>query len=209
LAPLRELLVFLEYPEQMAKTRTFIGIDISGDTRDAATDLQEALAKTGARVKWVEPENMHVTLLFLGDIDDRELVAVCRAVKEVAAREAPFSLSVSGLGAFPNLRRPKVLWVGIKDGTEPLHRLNAALEERMLDLNVYRQEEHGYTPHLTLGRVSDAGSGTTAAGEMQKHLAWDGGRTAVGEVVVYSSEMERSGPVYRVLGRAPLTGRPG
>src|ERR1043165_7140384 len=120
----------------MAKTRTFIGIDISGDTRGAAADLQQALAKTGARVKWVEPENMHVTLLFLGDIDDRELVAVCRAVKEVAAGEPPFTLNVSGLGAFPNRGRPKVLWAGIKEGTEPLHRLNAALEAKMLDLNV-------------------------------------------------------------------------
>ena len=81
----------------MSRRRTFIGIDVGGAIRAAATALQNALAKTGAEVKWVTPESMHVTLLFLGEVDDRELHAVCKAVKEVAATEPPFALSVSGV----------------------------------------------------------------------------------------------------------------
>src|SRR5262245_19666146 len=100
----------------MARTRTFIGIDIGDAIRANATALQKELAKSGAEVKWATPESMHITLLFLGEVEDRELHAVCRAVKESAAGEPPFALRVSGVGAFPTPRRPKVLWAGITDG---------------------------------------------------------------------------------------------
>ena len=192
----------------MPRTRTFIGIDIGDGVRGNAVSLQESLAKTGADVKWVTPESMHVTLLFLGEVDDRELHSVCKAVKAVAGGEPPFTLRVSGVGAFPTPRRPKVLWAGITAGADALQRLNAALEEKMLDLGCYRTEERGYTPHLTLGRVKSEADGFAVAPELQKWLAWNGGRVAVDEVLVYSSQMERDGPVYTVIGRAPLTGSP-
>jgi RNA 2',3'-cyclic 3'-phosphodiesterase len=191
----------------MGKTRTFIGIDIGDAIRASTTALIKDLAKTGAAVKWVAPQGMHVTLLFLGEVDDRELHAVCKAVKEVAASEPPFPLRVSGVGAFPTPRRPKILWAGITDGVEPLQRLHAALEERMLDLGCYRKEERGYTPHLTLGRVKGDADAHALAPEITKRLAWEGGRFAVDEVLVFSSELDRHGPVYTVIGRAPLSGR--
>ena len=192
----------------MGKTRTFIGIDIGDAIRASTTALVKDLAKTGAAVKWVAPQGMHVTLLFLGEVDDRELHAVCKAVKEAAAGEPPFPLRVSGLGAFPTPRRPKILWAGITEGVEPLRRLYAALEERMLDLGCYRKEERGYTPHLTLGRVKGDADAHALAPEIPKRLAWEGGRFAVDEVLVFSSELDRDGPVYTVIGRAPLSGRP-
>jgi 2'-5' RNA ligase len=189
----------------MGKTRTFIGVDIGATIRTSAIALQKELAKTGAGVKWATPESMHITLLFLGEVDDRELPAVCGAVKQAAAGEAPFPLRVSGVGAFPNARRPKILWAGVVSGAEPLQRLNAALEARMLELGCYRKEERGYTPHLTLGRVKGDSDSFTLAAEIPKRLAWDGGTAAVAEVLVFSSELERDGPVYTVIGRAPLT----
>ena len=143
----------------MARTRTFIAVEIGADIRASAVALQEALAKTGAEVKWVEPESMHVTLLFLGEVDDRELHQVCRAVKDVAAGEPPFPLRVSGVGAFPTPRRPKILWAGITDGADELQRLYDKLEAKLLDLGCYRKEERGYTPHLTLGRVKSEADG--------------------------------------------------
>jgi 2'-5' RNA ligase len=191
----------------MGKTRTFIGIDIGTGIRTSAVALQKELAKTGAGVKWATPESMHITLLFLGEVDDRELHAVCKVVTEAAAGEPPFPLRVSGVGAFPNARRPKILWAGIVAGAEPLQRLNAALEARLLELGCYRKEERGYTPHLTLGRVKGDSDSFTLATELPKRLAWDGGGTSVDEVLVYSSEMGRDGPVYTVIGRAPLTGK--
>lgn len=188
----------------MARTRTFIGIDIGDGIRKNAVSLQETLAKTGAQVKWAAPEGLHVTLLFLGEVDNRELHAVCKEVAAVAATEAPFVLRVGGVGAFPNARRPKVVWGGITDGAEPLLRLNAGLEERMFELGCYRKEERGYTPHLTLGRAAGDSDAALLAAELPKRLTWDGGRFAVDEVLVFSSDMGRGGPVYTVIGRAPL-----
>jgi 2'-5' RNA ligase len=191
----------------MPRTRTFIAVDISEAIRTHTIALQESLAKTGAEVKWVEPESMHITLLFLGEVDDRELPAICRAVKDIAAREAPFSLRVAGVGAFPNARHPKILWAGITDGAEALRRLYDDLETKMLDLGCYRKEERGYTPHLTLGRAKADRDGFTLAPELAMRNGWDGGRTMVEEVLVYSSVLERDGPVYTVLGRGELGGK--
>ncbi|MFM8270896.1 MAG: RNA 2',3'-cyclic phosphodiesterase [Gemmata sp.] len=191
----------------MGRTRTFIGVGTGDSIRASAAALQKELAKLASGVNWVAPESMHVTLLFLGEVDDRELHAVCKAVKAVAAAEAPFTLRVSGVGAFPNARRPKVVWGGVTDGAEPLARLYSALEEEMLELGCYRTEERGYTPHLTLGRVSKPEAGLALAPELPKRMAWQGGHTGVEEVLVYSSELDAAGPVYTVIGRAPLTGK--
>lgn len=193
----------------MGKTRTFIGIDVGEDIRDSAAALQKELARACDGVNWVTTDNYHVTLLFIGDVDDTDLHAICRAVKTVAATEPPFALRVSGVGAFPNARRPKVLWGAVSAGADNLQRLYTAIEERLIDLRCYRAEERGYTPHLTLGRVTTPEAGFATAAELPKHEEWDAGRVKVSEVLVYSSEMERDGPVYRVIGRAPLTGKPG
>ena len=105
-------------------------------------------------MKWATPESMHVTLLFLGEVDDRELHAVCRAVKEVAASEPPFPLRVSGVGAFPTPAAAEDPLGGHhRRGGRRSSGSTTTLEARMLDLGCYRKEERGYTPHLTLGRV--------------------------------------------------------
>ena len=190
----------------MPRTRTFIAVDIGDGIRKQAIALQKQLARTAAGVNWSEPGGMHVTLLFLGEVDDREVVQVCRAVKEVAGREPPFGLCVSGVGAFPNARRPKVVWGGITEGADVLQRLYAALEEKMLALGCYRSEDRAYTPHLTLGRVTSDEDSFALATEIPKLSGWEGGQAAVSEVRVYTSEMRRDGPEYTVIARSSLTG---
>lgn len=193
------------YNPLMPRTRTFLGVPVSDDTRRRAADVQRELA-LAAGVKWVDPANLHVTLLFLGDLDDRELVDVCRAATAAARREPPFVLGVSGLGAFPNSRRPKVLWGGISDGADSLVRLHAATAAPLVAAGLYRPEDRGYTPHLTLGRASGEDDGLKLAAELAKRPTWDGGHSEVDEVLVYSSELRRGGPEYAVLARSPLLG---
>src|SRR4051812_23168447 len=136
----------------MSRVRTFIAVAIDKTIRDRVVTLQETLGRAGADVKWVEPENLHVTLLFLGEVEDRTLPVVCRSVAEVAAGLPPFEMTVEGAGCFPSARRPKTLWVGVGDGRQELVALHDALEPPLLDLGCYRREERHYTPHLTLGR---------------------------------------------------------
>ena len=190
----------------MARTRTFIGVDVGPDMRRAAGDVQASLARSGAAVKWAEEVNLHVTLLFLGDVDDQDLMNVCRIVSKAAVKEPVFPLSVAGIGAFPNPRRPKVIWGGITEGLDALVRLHAAMEPPLFDLGCYRREERAYTPHLTLGRTDSEADGQILAAELPKYLTWAGGQAIISDVRVYSSELRKGKPEYTVLARAPLMG---
>jgi 2'-5' RNA ligase len=188
----------------MARVRTFIAVGLDKSVRDRVIALQEALAGTGAEVKWVEPENLHVTLLFLGEVEDRDLPAVCRVVAEGGGRQAPFTLSVEHAGCFPNPRRPRTLWVGVGQGTQELVALYDALEPPLMDLGCYRREERQYTPHITLGRVRSDRPGDTLAAALAKHAGWRCGEQPVREVLVMGSELTPKGPVYTVMGRGKL-----
>lgn len=188
----------------MARIRTFIAVDLAAGVKDRLTTLQEQLGRSGFGVKWTRPENLHLTLLFLGEVAALEVVSICRVVQQRARKHGPFHLEVAGLGAFPNARRPKVLWAGITDGVTELRALHADVEEGLFDLGCYRREDREYTPHLTLGRLSLDDRAEDWGPILAKHADWLGGTTPVDEVLVMASEMRRDGPEYSVLGRGPL-----
>jgi 2'-5' RNA ligase len=190
--------------EDMARLRTFIAVDLADDIRDRAVALQEDLARTDTDVKWVEPENLHVTMLFLGEVGDRDLPDVCRAVATTCAEHAAFDLSVEKLGCFGNPRRPRTLWIGVGDGAEELCALHAALETALLDLGCYRREDRPFTPHITLGRVKSERSTPALAAALTKYASWQAGAMPVRKVLVMSSELTSDGPEYTVLSRARL-----
>lgn len=192
----------------MARARTFLAVDLDPAVRQAATALQASLAKSVPGVKWADPATFHITLQFLGEVDDRELHAVCRVADAVARRLPPFALGLGGVGAFPNPRRPKVVWAGVTAGAGELQRLFTELEDGLLEAGAYRRENRAYTPHLTLGRLADDAGGADLAGVLPKFQTWAGGQTAVGEVVVFTSQLRRDGPEYTPVGRAALRGRP-
>jgi 2'-5' RNA ligase len=188
----------------MARLKLFTGVSVGPAVRSAAAALQQALAGCGANVKWVEPENLHVTINFLGEVDDRDLHGICRALTTVAKAEPSFRLSVQGVGAFPTPRRPKILWAALADGAETLRRIHNISEPKLLELGVYRREERGYTPHLTLGRVKDEADGQLLAAELPKHDDWRGGDVFVEELLLFNSDLRREGAVYSVIARMPL-----
>jgi 2'-5' RNA ligase len=190
----------------MARLRTFIALDLGPAIRERLVSLQENFESQASGVKWVEPENLHVTLLFLGEVDNREIPAVCRAVDEVAQTLPPFVLSVEGVGCFPNPRRPRVLWVGIGAGAELVTALHDLLEPPLLDLGCYRREQRKYTPHVTLGRIKSEAAPVGFAQALAKHETWKAGQTPIPDVRVMSSELSPRGPEYTVLSRAKLRG---
>jgi 2'-5' RNA ligase len=190
----------------MARTRTFLAVDIGDAIRERAEAVQRELAATGANMKWVTPASLHITLLFLGELNDKDLADVCRLSVKATANIEPFRISVAGLDAFPNLRRPKVLWAGVNDGSEQLIALFNALEQPLFDARIYRKEERPFTPHLTLGRVKDEADGQLIAPEMAKYRGWTAGMTSVEEVLIMASDLRRDGPEYSVMGRCELRG---
>jgi 2'-5' RNA ligase len=188
----------------MARLRTFLAIDVGKAIRDRCLALQDALARDGAELKWVEEENIHLTLLFLGEVEDRELPPLCRAVADCCAERDTFTLSVESVGCFPNPRRPRIVWVGVGAGAIEVCNLHDALESPLMKLGCYRREDRAYTPHITLGRLrGDRGSGALASA-LARQAKWRGGETTVREVCVFSSELRPEGPIYTVLSRAKL-----
>lgn len=191
----------------MARIRTFIAVDLAAGVRGRLTALQEELGRSGFGVKWTRADTLHLTLLFLGEVEELEVVSICRVVRQRARKHEPFAVDVAGLGAFPNLRRPKILWAGLTDGVAELRALHADLEEGLLDLGCYRREDREYTPHLTLGRLSHDDRAEEWGTILAKYADWQGGSSPVDEVLVMASEMRRGGPEYSVLGRGSLGSR--
>jgi 2'-5' RNA ligase len=190
----------------MSRLRTFIALDLGKTVRDRLVSLQETLARSAPDVKWVEPENLHVTMLFLGEVDDREVLEVCRAVTGGCQTVKRFSMSVENVGCFGNPRRPRTIWIGIGEGAEEITALHTVLEERMLRLGCYRREERAFTPHITLGRARQGAGGDELAAALQQKAGWQAGTVEVKEVLVMSSELAPHGPIYTVLSRAQLQG---
>jgi RNA 2',3'-cyclic 3'-phosphodiesterase len=188
----------------MKRTRTFIAIDPGKAVRDRLILLQENLARTGAGVKWVEADNLHLTLLFLGEVDQRDLPPICKVVAEETRKHAPFTMSIEGAGAFPNARRPRTLWVGVGSGAAEVGALHDGMEEPLLELGCYRREERHFTPHLTIGRVKGDPTADDLAKALTKYAGWSAGETVVDTVCVMGSELTPHGPVYTVLSRAKL-----
>ena len=184
--------------------RTFIGVPLTTAIRDELVHLQGQFAETGVDVKWVEPENLHVTMLFLGEVDAREVLAVCKTVESVTAALAPFAMRVAGVGCFPNPRRPRTIWAGIEEGAQQLVELHDALEAPLMEQGCYRREERAFTPHITLGRVKGESDTRTLAEAMKQQADWFAGQMTVTEIHVLSSELRKEGPVYTVMSRARL-----
>jgi 2'-5' RNA ligase len=191
----------------MARLRTFIAIDLPSNIRNRVSTLQETLARSAPDVKWVEDENLHLTLLFLGEVGDRDVLEVCRTTSKRCQSVAPFTLTVEGAGCFGNPRRPRTVWVGVGEGAAEVIALHDTIEEGLLDLGCYRREERQFTPHITLGRVKQDEGGDLAA-MLQQKADWQAGTVEVREVLVMSSQLTPKGPVYAVLSRAPLQGSP-
>jgi 2'-5' RNA ligase len=160
----------------MARLRTFIAVDIGKPIRDRAVALQDKLVQSSGAVKWVEPENLHVTLLFLGEVEDREVPTICRVVAEQAQQYPAFPLSIERVGCFPNARRPRILWIGVGQGAQELCAVHDGLEPPLLELGCYRREERKYTPHITLGRVKGERPVDQLAAALAKHAGCRAGR---------------------------------
>jgi 2'-5' RNA ligase len=183
----------------MSRIRTFVALDIGKRVRSRCAALQESLHLPG--VRWVKPDTMHLTLCFLGDVEDRDLARVCKAVADGAKGHPPFSFEVEGVGCFPHPARPRTVWAGIGDGVEQVKALQASIDAALVETGLYRSEERPYNPHLTLGRFK---FGKDITAQIEAQSGWAAGSCEASEVLVMSSELGPDGPEYTVLGRAPL-----
>ena len=131
----------------MGRTRTFIAVALSPSVRQRASELTERFQTSGARVSWVVPENMHITLKFLGEQSDNDLAIICRTVTEAVRELGPFRFCCHGAGAFPGSRRPRTIWIGVREGAEALQRLQQRVDDALAEQD-YPRETRAYRPPL-------------------------------------------------------------
>lgn len=190
----------------MAKLiRTFIAVELPAEVRGRAARLQQTLAESGAGVRWVAKDNIHLTMKFLGEVEDVQIPAVCRAVQQVAAANPAFEVELSGVGAFPSAARPRTLWVGIDGGAAELIALHERLDAALAELG-YRPEERRFSPHVTIGRLRNSRDAHRLADVLAQKADWKAGEVQVDQLVVMASELTPQGPHYTVMGRGVLEG---
>jgi RNA 2',3'-cyclic 3'-phosphodiesterase len=187
----------------MKSLRTFIAVEISSAVRAKAAELIGLLRATQADVKWVEPHNLHLTLQFLGDVPENQIAAVCKAVECGAAEIEPFELEIRGAGAFPNLGKPRTIWLGAKEGSEQMAELHDHVALALADLG-FADEERRFQTHLTIGRVKSPKNVALLGPLLRQHADFSAGVVSVDKTIVFSSRLERGGPIYEKLSTAAL-----
>jgi 2'-5' RNA ligase len=188
-----------------AMPRLFIAADLPEPVRAALLGAQERLRRGAPPVTWVAPDAMHLTLLFIGETDGALAGRLAGALGQAVAGQPAFQLRLGAAGAFPNVRHPRVLWVGLAGATDALARLHAALRTATSAMGI-ATDPRPFHPHLTLGRVrreatpaEQARLGAQLGAIAVPSLAW-----RVEHVALVESELRATGPRYTVRTAAPL-----
>jgi 2'-5' RNA ligase len=190
----------------MPTIRTFIAIELTAPILASLSDLQTQMQRDlpPKLLRWVRPEGIHLTLVFLGDIAVEQVDPVAEALAEACAGHGPFTVSIAGVGCFPNVRRPRVVWVGVAEPSGELARLQREIEQALVPLG-FAPEGRDFHPHLTLGRVK--GGGRPAREALGAYV--DRAKVRIGEMEVEAvhlmrSDLRPSGAVYTELAVVPL-----
>jgi 2'-5' RNA ligase len=187
--------------------RAFVALELPEGVRRELAGLQKQLAEAGKGVKWVRPEGIHLTLKFLGSVEEDRIEAITQAMEAAAASCGALRLKLKGVGAFPGLARPRVVWVGLVGDTERLGLLQRELETRLAALG-WAPEARPFAPHLTLGRVKEPVRGKSPLAEAILRLSGvePEGDFEAAELVLFRSELKPGGAVYTKLRSVRLRG---
>ena len=187
--------------------RTFVAVELDDECRRALCNAIERLKPLAGGVRWVRAEAVHLTLKFIGEIDECAVPGVIEALEPAAAASEPFSMRIAGLSAFPSRGRPRVIYGGVEERSGTLMALQAAVESAVAEELGVAPERRRWTPHITLGRVKDA----RRCPRMEQIAAalpdQDFGEVCVGSFVLMQSELRPTGALYTPLHRFALGGR--
>ncbi len=181
-----------------AVIRCFVAVEIPEPIqallKPVQTDLQSQIHKGPS---WTKPGNFHLTLKFLGDIHPEASNDVSEALQRVTERHPPFSIAFGGIGAFPNLARPRVIWLGIKQGASSVSRLAKAVNFELTNLGF--STDNRFHPHLTLARLRTATNLEPLKNILRKYDTIVGGSMRVNEIALMQSQLHRNGAIYTPL----------
>lgn len=188
---------------EVSTVRAFAAIELPAETKETLLSLTARLRSSGARASWVKAEAMHLTLRFFGDVTRQSLERIAELAAPSCARMGPLVIAPNGVGAFPNSRRPNIVWVGVRVISGSLECLQACFETAACDVGL-PPEEKPYHPHVTLARIKDRrllGS-LPSLFETLRHFTADD--FPVSHVALFESTLTRDGPIHRLFQRLPL-----
>jgi len=178
--------------------RTFIAVKIPLDAIDRLREAQNRLRAAEADWKWVKPDTFHITLKFLGDVEQGRISALWESVCGAVAESRPFAMALRGLGAFPNVHTPRVAWVGIDEGSAALVGL-AAKVEGACEQHGFPPEDRPFRAHLTLGRARRPAPNPSLASAIEAMAEADLGEAEVDRILLMKSQLTPRGAQYEVL----------
>ncbi len=182
----------------MSQVRAFIACDIPDLFLEKISSVQDRLKGLDADVTWTKTGGIHITLKFLGDIEEGYIDKVAAVIEEASKGQTPFEISIKGSGAFPNLKNPRVVWIGVEDVAKVLSKLRQGLDDRLKALG-FEPEEREFRPHLTLGRVKGPRGKERLSAVISELREIELGSFAVDRVILYKSELKPTGAVYTKL----------
>jgi 2'-5' RNA ligase len=181
--------------------RAFIAVTLATPVVEEIAKVRTELLAAKGDVRWTRIEGLHVTLKFLGDIARNQVEPILAALRAALREQPSLRVSTQGLGAFPHLRRPRVIWAGLSG--EGLKELSDTVEAALMPLD-FPPEEREFAPHLTLGRVRSLRGWERVLVVVKEHEQTSFGESVIAQVTLYQSELRPDGAVYRALGSIPL-----
>jgi 2'-5' RNA ligase len=179
------------------RIRSFIAVDLDDETiKNEINRVQQDLSRTGAQLKLVDPKIMHFTFRFLGEVPSTTIEAVKKAMNEL--KFEPFNLTINGIGAFPNLRRINVIWIGVTGGQDQLEQLYKQLEPKLRQIGM-TPDDKGFNPHLTIARVKSGLNRDALATYVEKFGAAKFGTITVSALRLKKSTLTPTGPIYHTI----------
>lgn len=183
----------------MTKIRAFIAIPVSQEVRDLVSSILKRLITAGADVKWVEPQNLHLTLKFLGNISLDMVDEISNVIQDAVRGIDRFELEIKGISSFPGGNKPmRVIWLGIDDLSGLLEEISTRIEKACRPLG-FEPEERGFKPHLTIGRVRQGSPNLAKLKSEILSLEFNPLKLSVDQVNLMRSELSPRGPTYTVL----------
>ena len=190
--------------EGRAGIRSFICIEIPLSIQGRIEELQRRLRPIGADVSWVKTSNIHLTLKFLGDVAQSQVTTVKKVLSDACKGHAPIDLKIGDTGAFPSLRNPRVLWVGVPELPETLLLLHRGIED-LLEKEGFPGESKPFSPHLTMGRIRSPRKVASLADALSREELVPESFQA-NRVILMRSQLSPGGSIYTPLAVVPLIG---
>ena len=180
----------------MPRIRAFIAIELPQSLQQKLAGVQEELRPLREHISWTKTGNIHFTLKFLGEVESDKIPGIAVALNGIAGESASFAFSVRAVGAFPSIKRARVLWAGIADDTGGLSDLAKKIDEALIHFG-FSRENRKFAPHLTLGRVKAPLSNSFI--QVFQQLRFDGGDVAADRIVLFKSDLKPTGAIYSPL----------